>query len=64
MLFAPIPFSNVPPALAIMLPAFAYLEEDGLLLCVALAIMIALLLFAVGAAWQAMSMAGWVTSPF
>ena len=32
------PLSNVSPALAIMLIAFAYLEEDGALLCGALAI--------------------------
>jgi hypothetical protein len=37
-LLAPVPLSNVPPALAIMLIAFAYLEEDGLLLCGALVI--------------------------
>jgi hypothetical protein len=37
-LLAPVPLSNVPPALAIMLIAFAYLEEDGALLCGALAI--------------------------
>jgi hypothetical protein len=35
-LLAPIPLSNVPPALLIVLIAFAYLEEDGLLLCAAL----------------------------
>jgi hypothetical protein len=28
-LLAPVPLSNVPPSLAIMLVAFAYLEEDG-----------------------------------
>ena len=38
LLFAPIPLSNIPPGLAIMLLAFAYLEEDGILLCVALAV--------------------------
>ena len=35
-LLAPVPLSNVPPALAIMLIAFAYLEEDGVLLCAGL----------------------------
>jgi hypothetical protein len=33
-----VPLSNVSPALAIILIAFAYLEEDGALLCGALAI--------------------------
>src|SRR5215207_5036616 len=32
---APVPLSNIPPALAVVLIAFAYLEEDGLLLGVA-----------------------------
>jgi len=36
-LFAPIPFSHVIPAVVIMLLAFAFLEEDGVLLCIALA---------------------------
>jgi len=36
-LLAPIPFSNVIPALVITLLSFAYLEEDGIALCIALA---------------------------
>jgi hypothetical protein len=64
LLFAPIPLSNVPPALAIMLIAFAYLEEDGMLLCVALVAILVLLLIAIGAAWEAMSVAGWIRGPF
>lgn len=36
-LLTPVPFSNIVPSLAIMLLAFAYLEEDGILLCIALA---------------------------
>ncbi len=36
-LLVPVPLSNIIPALAIMLLAFAFLEEDGLLLCIALA---------------------------
>lgn len=36
-LLAPIPFSHVVPILVIMLLAFAFLEEDGVLLCIALA---------------------------
>jgi hypothetical protein len=64
LLFVPIPLSNVPPALAIVLLAFAYLEEDGILLCATLLIMLALLLVAAGLAWQAARLAGWVTGPF
>lgn len=35
-LFSPIPFSHVIPLLVIMLLAFAFLEEDGVILCIAL----------------------------
>ncbi len=37
LLLAPVPLSNIPVALTILLLAFAYLEEDGVLLCAALA---------------------------
>src|ERR1700753_2461751 len=53
LLFVPIPLSNVPPALAIVLLAFAYLEEDGVLLCASLLVIVALLLVGIGIAWQA-----------
>ncbi len=36
-LLAPIPFSHIIPLLVIMLLAFAFLERDGLILCIALA---------------------------
>ena len=42
-----VPLSNVPVGFAIILVAFAYLEEDGTLLAAALTV--SLLLFAVGA---------------
>lgn len=35
-LLMPIPFSNIIPALAIMLLSLAFLEEDGIVLCIAL----------------------------
>jgi hypothetical protein len=47
-LFAPFPLSNVPVGLAIILVAFAYLEEDGVLLAAALTA--SLVLFALGGA--------------
>ena len=59
-LLAPVPLSNVPPALAIMLIAFAYLEEDGALLCGALAIAFVIVAAVLLAAWETMSAAGWV----
>jgi len=58
LLFAPVPFSNVPVGLAIMLLAFAYLEEDGVLLCVALAVAALLLGSATVAVWQTVRAAG------
>jgi hypothetical protein len=61
-LLAPVPLSNVPPALAIMLIAFAYLEEDGVLLCAALAAALAMLAVAAALVWEAMGAAGWVPS--
>ncbi len=36
-LLLPFPFSHIIPALVIMLVSFAYLEEDGALLCISLA---------------------------
>ncbi len=59
-LLAPVPLSNIPPALAIVLIAFAYLEEDGLLLGIALAAALAMLAVASLAAWEAVSATGWV----
>ena len=35
-LLAPIPLSNLPSVLMIVLVAFAYLDDDGVLLCAAL----------------------------
>jgi hypothetical protein len=59
-LLAPVPLSNVPPALATGLIAFAYLEEDGMLLAIALAAALVLLGAAALAAWEALGATGWV----
>ncbi|MGE0714128.1 MAG: exopolysaccharide biosynthesis protein [Alphaproteobacteria bacterium] len=64
LMLLPIPLSNIPPALTIMLIAIAYLEEDGLLLAVAMAVSAVLLVSAGGALWQLMSEMGWVGGPF
>ncbi|HYG90628.1 MAG TPA: exopolysaccharide biosynthesis protein [Azospirillum sp.] len=61
-LFIPIPLSNVPSALLIVLIAFAYLEEDGALLCAALVGALLLSLIALVAIWEAMSATGWPSS--
>jgi hypothetical protein len=60
LLLAPVPLSNVPPALVTALIAFAYLEEDGALLCAALVAALLLLAVASAAVWETMDAAGWV----
>jgi hypothetical protein len=54
----PFPFSQIIPVLVIMLISFAYLEEDGALLCISLGI--ALLSFSITAAtvWATVSATG------
>ena len=59
-LLAPVPLSNIPPALAIGVIAFAYLEEDGLLLGIALSAALVMLAVAAATAWEALSTTGWV----
>ncbi len=61
-LFVPVPMSNIPPSLTILLIAFAYLEEDGMLLCLALFAAFVLLTFGAAVAWQALGSAGWAPS--
>jgi hypothetical protein len=60
LLLAPVPLSNILPALVIMLISVAYLEEDGVLLCVALIAAVLLLTVAAAAVWGAMNAAGWL----
>jgi hypothetical protein len=50
-LLAPVPFSHVIPAFVIMLLAFAFLEEDGVLLCLALAAATISLFVTIAAVW-------------
>ena len=61
-LLIPVPLSNVPSALLIVLIAFAYLEEDGALLCAALVGALLLSVIVVAAAWEAVSATGWLPS--
>ena len=50
--FVPVPLSNIPPAIVISLVALAYLEEDGVLLSLALIAAVALLAAVIsGAIW-------------
>jgi hypothetical protein len=57
-LLAPVPFSHIIPALVIMLLAFAYLEEDGILLCIALAAAALSLAITAVAVWGAIEASG------
>jgi hypothetical protein len=59
-LLAPVPLSNIPPALMTGLIAFTYLEEDGALLGVALMAALIMLSAVLVAAWEALSRTGWV----
>jgi hypothetical protein len=43
LLLSPIPFSNLPPAMICAVMALAYIEHDGLLLCIALTVAVSLL---------------------
>jgi hypothetical protein len=48
LLLMPVPLSNIPPAMVISLISFAYVEEDGLLLSVAL--LAAIIIIGIGSA--------------
>jgi hypothetical protein len=53
LLLTPVPLSNVAPAIVIALMSLAYVEEDGLLLCIALLAAITLIVIASAAIWGA-----------
>jgi hypothetical protein len=54
-LIAPLPFGHVLPAFVIMLVALAYLEEDGVMLCIALAFALVSLSITAMEAWGAIA---------
>jgi hypothetical protein len=60
-LLAPLPLSNIPISLTIVLVAFAYLEEDGILLAVALTITLGLLAAVAAALWSTVAELVWLT---
>jgi hypothetical protein len=51
LLLTPVPLSNIPPAIAIVLISLAYLEEDGLLLCCALLAAVVMIIIESAAVW-------------
>ena len=61
VVFAPIPLSNVVPALVIALISLAYLEEDGLMLTMALLAAVIVMTVALAAVWAMVLGANWIS---
>jgi hypothetical protein len=61
LVFTPIPLSNVVPALVIALISLAYLEEDGLVLLIALLAALIVLTIASVAVWETIRGAKWLS---
>jgi hypothetical protein len=59
-MISPVPFSHVVPALVIMLLALAYLEEDGLVLLLALAGAMAALAITAATVWGTVETIDWI----
>src|SRR5271165_3874059 len=59
-LLAPLPLSNIPISLTIILVAFAYLEEDGVLVVVALTISLGLFAAEAAALWSTLAAMLWL----
>jgi len=60
MVFTPIPLGNVGPALVIALISLAYLEQDGLLLSIAMLAAVVVAAVTVTVVWAAVLGAGWI----
>jgi hypothetical protein len=60
LLLAPVPMIQVVPALVIVLISMAYLEEDGILLSIALLIAVVLLAITGAAVWKIVAGAVWI----
>ena len=60
LLFTPLPLSNIVPALVIALISLAYLEEDGLLLSIALMAAVIVLAVELAVIWQTVLGAKWI----
>jgi hypothetical protein len=62
-LFMPIPLSNIIPGALTMLIAFAYLEEDGILLCIALSASLGSLAITIVEVWASLRGADFLLRP-
>jgi hypothetical protein len=61
LLLTPVPLSNIVPAIVIALTSFAYIEEDGLLLCLALLAAVVLIIVASAPVWETIVSAAFIT---
>jgi hypothetical protein len=62
LVLAPIPLSNVVPALVIALISLAYLEEDGLVLSIALLAAIIVMTIAAAVVWETVLGGKWLSA--
>jgi len=62
-MISPVPFSQVVPALVVMLLALAYLEEDGIALLIALVAAVASLAITGVTVWGAVETVDWLDPP-
>jgi hypothetical protein len=60
LVFIPIPLSNVIPASVIALISLAYIEEDGVLLAIALLAAAIVLMLVTAAIWEMLASAKWI----
>jgi len=60
LLFTPLPLSNIVPAMVIALISLSYLEEDGLLLSIALVAAVIVLAVELVVVWQTVLGAKWI----
>jgi hypothetical protein len=60
LIFIPVPLSNVIPALVIVLISLAWLEDDGLLLAIALVSGLVVSTLALAAVWETVRGAEWI----
>ena len=61
LVLAPIPLTNVVPALVIALISLAYLEEDGLVLSIALLVAVIVMTVAVAVVWETVLAGKWLS---
>lgn len=59
-MLTPLPFAQVLPALVIVMISFAYLEEDGVFLCIALAVALVSLSITAAAVWATVRASDWI----